>query len=196
VCSGPAARVELPTLRVVSRRRAAAALLIAAALLGGCSSGGSESSSPSSASSPEPARRSALEVRPVLQLLAPGDPTVPAGADTVVESSAGNGLRYALGPAALAGPIVRRAQARDLGGTGRAWIVDIALTPSGTSRLEALGRRLATQDPPHNGAAVLVDGVMEGQLVFDPGAPVPRSIQLAGDLTGARARRLATSLSP
>jgi hypothetical protein len=173
----------------VFRRRAGAALLIAV-LLGACSSGGSDSSSP------EPAGPSTLEVRPIRELLPPGDPTVPAGADKVVEPSTGNGLRYALGPAALSGPIVRRARARDLGGNGRSWIVDVALTPDATDRFESLGRQLSTQDTPQNAAAVLVDGVMEGQVLFEPGAPVPRSIQLAGDLTGARARRLAASLSP
>jgi hypothetical protein len=159
-------------------------------LLGACTSGGSSSSSP------EPAGTSTLEVRPVRQLLPPGDPTVPAGADKVVEPSTGNGLRYALGPAALAGPVVRRARARDLGGNGQSWIVDIALTPGATRRFEALGGQLSTQDPPQNTAAVLVDGVMEGQTQFEPGSAVPHSIQLAWALTRARARRLAASLSP
>jgi hypothetical protein len=173
----------------VFRRRAGAALLIAAVLLGACSSGGSDSSS-------EPGGTSTLEVRPIHRLLPPGDPTVPTGADQVVEPSTGNGLRYVVGPAALSGPVVRRARARDLGGNGRSWIVDITLTPAATRRFEALGRQLAAQEAPGNAAAVLVDGMMEGQMVFEPGVPVPRSIQLGGDLTGVRARRLAASLSP
>jgi hypothetical protein len=174
----------------VFRRRAGAALLIATVLLGACSSGGSE------ASSSAPAGTSTLEVRPIRQLLPPGDPTVPADADKVVEPSTGNGLRYALGPAALEGPIVRRARARDLGGNGQGWIVDIALTPEAARRYRALGRELIVEEAPKNSAAVLVDGVMEGQVAFEPGTPLPHSILLASDLTGARARELAGSLSP
>jgi hypothetical protein len=190
VCSGPSGSAVPRTLRLVFRRRAGAALLIATVLLGACSSGGSDSSAP------EPAGRSTLEVRPIRRLLAPGDPTVPADADTVVEPSTGNGLRYAVGLPALSGPIVRKARARDLGGTGQGWIVDITLTPGATRSYEALSRHLAAQEPPRDAVAYLVDGVMEGQMTFEPGSPTTGSIVLAGDLSGVRARRLAASLTP
>jgi hypothetical protein len=180
----------------VFRRRAGAALLIATALLGACSSGESDSSGGSDSSARDPAERSTLEVRPIRRLLAPGDPTVPADADTVVEPSTGNGLRYAVGPPALSGPIVRKARARDLGGTGQGWIVDITLTPEAARSYQALGRQLSAQDPPRDAVAYLVDGVMEGQMAFEAGSPPSGSIVLAGDLSGSRARRLAESLTP
>ncbi len=137
-----------------------------------------------------------LEVRPIRGLLPPGDPTVPADADKVVEPTSGNGLRYALGPAALSGSVVRRARARDLGSTGQAWIVEIDLDRDGARRLEALGRRLEDQDPPLDSAAVLVGGVMESQVMFDASSPVSDSIQIVGDLDEQQARDLAASLSP
>lgn len=173
-------------------RRAGRVCLIAAVLvLAACDSGGS---GPSSAA--EPAGRAALEVRPITALLPPGDPTVPADADMVVEPASGNGLRYALGPAALSGPIVRRARAEDLGDNGQSWIVDIRLTPSAGRQLEALGRRLADRPPPGNAVAILVDGVMESQTMYDPTSTGSDSIQIAGSLTGKQARELAASLDP
>jgi hypothetical protein len=177
-------------------RRAGGILLIGllglVVLLPACDSGGSAPSSTPS----RPSGGAKLEIRPITSLLPPGDPTVPDDADTVVEPASGNGLRYALGPPALSGPIVRRAAARDLGHNGRSWIVDIQLTPSAARQLEALGRRLADRQPPGNAVAVLVDGVMEGQTMYDPSSTDFGSIQIAGPLTGKQARDLAASLHP
>jgi preprotein translocase subunit SecD len=167
-------------------------LLAVVLILAACDSGGS---APSSSPSTRP-DRAALEIRPIQSLLPPGDPTVPADADLVVEPESGNGLRYALGPAALSGSIVRRARAEDLGGTGRSWIVDIRLTPSAARQYEALGRRLADREAPQNAVAVLVDGVMESQTAFDPSSADFDAIQIAGTLTGRQARELAASLDP
>jgi hypothetical protein len=167
-------------------------LLALVPLLAACDSGGS---TPSSSPSTRP-DRATLEIRPIQSLLPPGDPTVPADADTVVEPESGNGLRYALGPVALSGPVVRRARAEDLGGTGRSWIVDVRLTPSAARQYEALGRRLADREPPQNAVAVLVDGAMESQTAFDPSSTGFDAIQIAGPLTGPEARELAASLDP
>ena len=188
VCPGRFSPGRVRTLRPVTRRTGGVWLIGFVLLLGACGSGGSEPSSSPSSPSSEPSGRAALEVRPITALLPPGDPTVPADADTVVEPASGNGLRYALGPAALSGPIVRRAAAKDLGGNGQSWIVDIRLTPSATRQLEALGRRLADQPPPGNSVAILVDGMMESQTTYDPSSTAFDSIQIAGPLTGKQAR--------
>lgn len=102
--------------------------------------------------------------------------------------------KYLLGPAALTGADVKSAKAVLETANGAGWIVDLDFTPAGSAAFARVTGTLATQSPPADQFAILVDGdVLSAPLVQQ--AITGGKAQITGNFTADAARHLAALLT-
>ncbi|ANS63925.1 preprotein translocase subunit SecD [Streptomyces lincolnensis] len=118
----------------------------------------------------------------------PTDPTVACG------NSSGQWQKYILGPAAVDGTDVDKAQAVFQTTTAAGWTVTMDFTGSGTKKFADITGRLAQNQPPQNQFAIVLDG----EVVSDPRvsqALTTGNAEISGSFTQEEAQGLANMLS-
>jgi preprotein translocase subunit SecD len=102
--------------------------------------------------------------------------------------------KYALGPAGVTGADIREATAvRDTAG-GAGWMVDLGFTSAGSAKFARVTGALATQAPPANQFAILLDGeVLSAPAVQQ--AITGGEAQISGNFTAESAARLAALIT-
>ncbi|MFI9173581.1 protein translocase subunit SecD [Streptomyces lincolnensis] len=118
----------------------------------------------------------------------PTDPTVACG------NSSGQWQKYILGPAAVDGTDVDKAQAVFQTTTAAGWTVTMDFTGNGTKKFADITGRLAQNQPPQNQFAIVLDG----EVVSDPRvsqALTTGNAEISGSFTQEEAQGLANMLS-
>ncbi|MCD7442087.1 protein translocase subunit SecD [Streptomyces lincolnensis] len=118
----------------------------------------------------------------------PTDPTVACG------NSSGQWQKYILGPAAVDGTDVDKAQAVFQTTTAAGWTVTMDFTGKGTKKFADITGRLAQNQPPQNQFAIVLDG----EVVSDPRvsqALTTGNAEISGSFTQEEAQGLANMLS-
>ncbi|MET7285877.1 protein translocase subunit SecD [Streptomyces sp. NPDC005573] len=118
----------------------------------------------------------------------PGDPTVACGQDGKIWS------KYLLGPAAVDGTEVKKAQAvLDTQGAA-GWQVQMTFTSAGSKKFAAITGELAKNQPPQNEFGIVLDGnVVSSPYVSQ--AIVGGQAEISGRFTQAEAQNLGNMLS-
>ncbi|MCI3275901.1 protein translocase subunit SecD [Streptomyces cylindrosporus] len=119
----------------------------------------------------------------------PTDSTVACG-----QNSAGQWQKYILGPAAVDGTDVKKAQAVFNTTTAAGWTVTMDFTSKGTKKFGTITGQLAQNQSPQNQFAIVLDG----DVVSDPSvseALTGGSAEISGSFTQEEAQSLANMLS-
>ncbi|MGI5453159.1 protein translocase subunit SecD [Streptomyces sp. CA-249302] len=119
----------------------------------------------------------------------PTDSTVACG-----QNSSGQWQKYVLGPAAVDGTDVKKAQAVFNTTTAAGWTVTMDFTGKGTKKFGTITGQLAQNQSPQNQFAIVLDG----EVVSDPSvseALTGGSAEISGSFTQEEAQSLANMLS-
>jgi hypothetical protein len=117
-----------------------------------------------------------------------------AAGEPLVTCSATGDVAYRLGPAETTGEQIEEVSAELQQNGAAGWVIILKASEPGTTAIADLTRRLATQQPPQNELAVVVDGV----VVTAPAVPeaiTGGELQITGDFDATSARELAARIT-
>ncbi|MDG5807075.1 hypothetical protein P9869_31305 [Streptomyces ossamyceticus] len=118
----------------------------------------------------------------------PSEPLTACGEDQGTVST------YQLGPAAVAGTDVSEAEAAYDAEYGAGWQVKMDFTSAGAKKFADVTGRLASQQPPQNQFAIVLDGVVLSAPQVN-GPITGGEAQISGSFTKQEARRLAAQVN-
>ncbi|MEU6252904.1 protein translocase subunit SecD [Streptomyces sp. NPDC047043] len=154
----------------------------------------SASSSASAAASKLEAQYAALDCTSKAQRAKAGKGYKPTDATIACGNSSGQWQKYILGPAAVDGTDVKKAQAVFNTQTAAGWTVTMDFTGKGTKKFGDITGQLAQKTQPQNQFAIVLDG----DVVSDPSvsqALTGGSAEISGSFTQEEAQSLANMLS-